>query len=456
MPTSRQEAKPSIALAVFGRWSFVASLAAGFAIGVALLPMAGNQIFGAAAIFGALLIAAGTALRAAQAETQVEALQLKLLDERSYHAFVHGAVEGFFRTTRDGRYLIANPALARMYGYDSSEQLNRELTDISASLYVDPNRRDEFHALMKSQRVVRDFVSQIRRRDGTIIWIAENARTVTDDDDQFLFYEGTVEDITEKRQSEGAVRQALRETQEAARQKGAFLAAMSHELKTPLNAVIGFSDLMRQELFGPIENERYRSYVGDVHENGLRLLAMINSILDFSRIEGGLLDLDENIICVADAVAAARDEMTASGREAAAIHLQVPPDLPLLRADPKRLHQILMHLLSNAAKFTSRNGRIEIAAKIAVDGGLALVIRDTGIGMASSLIRGALEPFKQLDAGLERRFEGLGLGLPLANALMHLHGGSLAIHSEPGRGTTVNLNFPAERTTRLVAAPPAA
>ena len=455
MPAPNNAAKPSVALAVFGRWAFIASLVAGFAIGVAVVPIAANQIAGAAAIFGALLIAAASALRAKRAETQVEGLQLKLLDERSYHAFVDGAVEGFFRTTRDGRYLIANPALARIYGYDSVEQLKSELTNISGALYVDPDRRNEFHELMTSQRVVRDFVSQIRRRDGSLIWIAEDARTVTDDDGQFLFYEGTVEDITEKHQAEEATRQALCETQEAARQKGAFLAAMSHELKTPLNAVIGFSDLMRQELFGPIENERYRSYVGDVHDNGLRLLAMINSILDFSRIEGGLLDLDERIIGVADAVDAARDEITASGRAIASILVQVPPDLPTLRADPKRLHQILMHLLSNAAKFTSRNGRIEIIAKTAGDGGIVLVIRDTGIGMASSLIRGALEPFKQLDAGLERRFEGLGLGLPLANALMRLHGGSLAINSEPGKGTTVSLNFPSERTIRQAAAPAA-
>jgi signal transduction histidine kinase len=208
-------------------------------------------------------------------------------------------------------------------------------------------------------------------------------------------------------------------------------------------------------LFGPIENDRYRSYVGDVHENGLRLLAMIDSILDFSRIEGGLLDLDERVMSVAEAVETARDTLVASGRAMAAIHVQIPPDLPSLRADPKRLRQVLMHVLSNAAKFTSRNGRIDIRAKIGGDDGIALTIQDTGIGMASSLIRGALEPFKQLDAGLERRFEGLGLGLPLANALMRLHGGGLAISSEPGQGTTVTINFPPERTIRHAAAPAA-
>ncbi len=452
MPRPPQnEPKPSIAVAVLGRWSFVLSVVAGLAIGLLVLPLSSVQIVGAAAMFGALVIMAATALRAGRAERQVEALQLKLLDERSYHAFVDGAVEGFFRTTREGRYLIANPALARIYGYETPEQLKTELTDISASLYVDPNRRNEFHALMKSARLVRDFVSQIRRRDGQLIWISENARTVTDEDDQFLFYEGTVEDITEKRLSEEATQRALRETQEAARQKGAFLAAMSHELKTPLNAVIGFSYLMRQELFGPIENERYRSYIGDVHENGLRLLAMINSILDFSRIEGGLLDLDESVVSVSDAVAAARDEMISRGKPIPTIALHMPPDISGLRADPKRLHQILIQLLSNAAKFTSKNGRIDVIARMLPSGGLTLMIRDTGIGMASTLIRGALEPFKQLDAGLERRFEGLGLGLPLANALMRLHGGSLAIHSEAGHGTTVSLDFPPERTVPVAA-----
>jgi PAS domain S-box-containing protein len=173
MPPARHETKPPGALAVFGRWSFMVAVAAGFAIGVGLLPAAGNQLISAAAMLGAIAIMAAMALRAARAEAQVEALQLKLLDERSYHAFVDGAVEGFFRTTRDGRYLIANPALARMYGYDSAEQLKSEL--ISASLYVDAGRRNEFHALMKSQRVVRYFVSQIRRRDGELIWISESA-----------------------------------------------------------------------------------------------------------------------------------------------------------------------------------------------------------------------------------------------------------------------------------------
>jgi len=293
---------------------------------------------------------------------------------------------------------------------------------------------------------VHDFVSQIRRRDGTLIWIAENARTVLDEDEQFLFYEGTVEDVTRQQESEEAMRRALAETQEAARAKAAFLAAMSHELKTPLNAVIGFSDLMRQELFGPVGEPRYRAYVSDIHENGQRLLTMINDILDLSRVEGGLIDLDEQPVSPLEAVSSACDAVTAEKSAHAAITLHIPPNLPMLKTDPKRLNQILAHLISNAVKFTPSTGRIEVRAERTPEGGLSFAIADSGIGMEPDRIGHALEPFKQLDGSLSRRFEGVGLGLPLANALVRLHGGRLLIESRLGHGTTVTAEFPPERT----------
>jgi PAS domain S-box-containing protein len=426
--------------------TFIVALGIGFLTGVALIPVAIDQFVGATLALGGLCIAAATALRAARAENKVETLQQALLDEQSYHAFVDAAAEGFFRTTRQGRYLIVNPALARIYGYDSPEQLRTELTDIGGTLYVDPNRRGEFQALMEERGTVTDFVSQIRRRNGSVIWIVENARKVTDDDDQFLFYEGTVQDITVQRESEEAIRRALRETQEAARAKAAFLAAMSHELKTPLNAVIGFADLMRQELFGPVNEPRYRSYIVDIHDNGRRLLTMINDILDLSRVEGGLLDLDEEALCLFDVVASAKDEIAEAKLDAAPIAVEVSPDLPLLYADRRRVRQILMHLLSNAVKFTPQDGAIAVRAELTQDGRLTVAVKDTGIGMEKGRIGHALEPFKQLDSRLARRFEGVGLGLPLANAFARLHNAQLMIDSMPGKGTTVVIAFPPGRT----------
>ncbi len=431
--------------AVAGRFSFGLSIALGFALGLLLPPVAGNHLFGAVITLGAICIAAVAAYHTLARRNQIEKLQQRLQDEASYHAFVDSAIEGFFRTTRDGRYLIANPALARIYGYDTPHQLRTELTDIGQSLYVDAERRAEFQRLMSENGIVKDFISQIRRRDGSVIWISENALTVTDGDGQFLFYEGTVEDITPARASEDAMRRALAETQEAARAKAAFLAAMSHELKTPLNAVIGFSDIMRQELFGPIGEERYRSYVADIHDNGRKLLTKINDILDLSRVEGRLFELEEDHVNVQDAVAAACNAVARDRPDAAPIRIDIPARLPLLKADPRRLHQILIHLLSNAVKFTPGDGRVTVRSALDGNGGIAIAISDTGIGMEPDRIEHALEPFKQLDSRLARRFEGVGLGLPLANALVRAHDGALSIKSAPGSGTTVTVTFPPQR-----------
>ena len=343
-----------------------------------LLPLGGDQFIGAILAFGALCIAAAAAHRALLMQTKVDELHQRLQDEASYHAFVDGAIEGFFRTTRDGNYLIANPALARIYGYDTPDQLRTELTDIASSLYIDPTRREEFQAIMNADGMVHDFVSQIRRRDGTVIWIAENARMVMDDDKQFLFYEGTVEDITIQRESEEAIRPALRETQEASRAKAAFLSAMSHELKTPLNAVIGFSDLMRQELFGAIEEPRYRSYVEDIYNNGRQLLALINDILDLTRFEGRLIDLDEQTVSVAATALSARDTVLAGKSKAPASIIDIPADLPAAQSrsapaaagpGPSPVERGEVHAAGRAHPGLGRAGE--------ADGGVGLHVRDT-------------------------------------------------------------------------------
>src|SRR6267142_2255536 len=148
---------------------FAIAVVSGLVLGFVMLP-ASNRGPGAFIALGALCIAALCARWALRTQARAEELQQKLLDEASYHAFVDAAVEGFFRTTRSGTYLIVNPALARVYGYESPEQLQREITDIARSIYIDPNRRGEFLALMAQDGVVTDFNSQIRRRDGSVIW----------------------------------------------------------------------------------------------------------------------------------------------------------------------------------------------------------------------------------------------------------------------------------------------
>jgi signal transduction histidine kinase len=268
-----------------------------------------------------------------------------------------------------------------------------------------------------------------------------------------LCYEGTVEDVTEKFEQERALRSALRQAEIANKMKAAFLAAMSHELKTPLNAVLGFSEIIRDEVLGPVGHEGYREYAGDIHKSGARLLAIINDVLDVSRLEGGLLTIDtrpENMLDVAEAAIKLARGITQDSRR---IEIDLPADMPSLQVDPRRLAQALGNLLANALKFTPPNGLVRIAARPLADGGAQLTVEDTGIGMAQETIAAALEPFRQLDGSLARRFEGAGLGLSISKALAELHGGALAVKSAVGEGTIVTITLP---PSRVVARPDAA
>jgi signal transduction histidine kinase len=222
---------------------------------------------------------------------------------------------------------------------------------------------------------------------------------------------------------------------------------MSHELRTPLNAIIGFSEIIKDELFGSIEETRYRAYAEDIHRSGGHLLQLINDILDLTKIDAGKYKLRETEcdmqLAVSDVVRLMHDIVVKNG---IALENKTAAGLPLLFADERAVRQVILNFLSNAAKFTPRGGRIEIAGRQASDGGLEISVSDTGIGMAPEDIPRALSPFDQLEDSWDRRYEGTGLGLPLTNALLTLHEGKLEIVSAPGEGTTVIARFPAHRT----------
>jgi PAS domain S-box-containing protein len=377
-----------------------------------------------------------------------EGTELRLLNrDTHYRSFFENAIEGIFCSTPDGRYIDVNMALARIYGYPSPAALKLALTDIAAQLYVDSRRRGDFQRLMEAQDKVTDFVSEIRHSDGTTIWISENARAVRDWAGRLVCYEGTVTDVTEKFKAERLMRCALREAEEANRAKSAFLAAMSHELRTPLNAIIGFSEVIKDGLLGAVQPPAYAGYAADIHISGVRLLAIINDVLDVSRLEGGNISLSPEpctlTVLIDEAVAVAHD-LTGDARPVAIDTAMAPPELCV---DVNRLRQCLAKLLANAMKFTPDGGTIAVRAALAADGGLRIAVVDTGIGMAPEKVATAIEPFHQLDGSLARRFGGTGLGLSIAKALVELHGGRLEIASAEGEGTTVTITLPASCLT---------
>jgi two-component system, cell cycle sensor histidine kinase PleC len=234
---------------------------------------------------------------------------------------------------------------------------------------------------------------------------------------------------------------ALRQAQAADRAKTNFLANVTHELRTPLNAIIGFSEIIEAGMSGA-DSTAYGKYI---HDAGTRLLSIVNDVLTLARIEAGKLELDEQIASLDEVIGVSIRSLAA---EAATkrIAIKHEPGLDhLVYIDPSKMKQAFIHLLSNAVKFTAEGGNVRVSAALRASGDLIVSIRDTGCGIPEEYLDRVLEPFGQVEDHLTRENEGVGLGLPLARAMIGLHGGELTLTSQVAVGTAVDVSIPAER-----------
>jgi len=229
---------------------------------------------------------------------------------------------------------------------------------------------------------------------------------------------------------------------EANRGKSQFLANMSHELRTPLNAINGFSELMLGGALGPVQPAAYRDYVAYIHESGAHLLSLINDILDLSKVEAGKMELQVEAVPAAEIAQAAIEAVrTMAAARGVALTAAIDPACPVLHADARAIRQILLNLLSNAVKFTPGGGAVTLTIA-AGPAGAEIAIADTGIGMSAEELDTALELYGRVDSVFVKTQAGTGLGLPLAKALVELHGGRLTLSSAKGRGTTARVSLP--------------
>jgi signal transduction histidine kinase len=243
-----------------------------------------------------------------------------------------------------------------------------------------------------------------------------------------------------------ALAMAKHNAEAASRMKTEFLANVSHELRTPLNSIIGFSEMIDKEQHGPLGHEKYRSYIRDIHTSGLHLLGVVNDILDISKIEVGEFELQEDQVDIAETIdTTLRIVNERANRAGVSVSAELSGALPMLRGDARRVRQILLNLLSNSVKFTAAGGRVVVRAAPTAEGGLIVSVADSGIGIAPEDMEKAMTPFGQVDGKLNRKYEGTGLGLPLAKSLTELHGGRFVLASTVGKGTTVTLEFPTAR-----------
>ena len=357
-----------------------------------------------------------------------------------------------FITDTDGVIEYVNPKFEQVTGYSRDEVIGQK-----PSILKHPDTPREVHEDLWNTILNGDeWVNEIQDlcKDGTAFWANAHISPIRDDDGRITHYISLHEDITERKAAEQAMRAARRAAELSNKAKTDLMANMSHELRTPLNAIIGFSETMKHAVFGPLGSVQYQEYADYIHSSGTHLLNLINDILDVSSVDAGKLKLREEPTDVAEtcevAVRIMLPKATDGGVE---IHGIDAAHLPLLMADPLRLKQIFINLVSNAVKFTPDGGTVRCDARVDEDGTMLLTITDTGIGMDEDGMLTALEKFGQVDSSLSRKHEGTGLGLPLTKGLIDLHGGTLEIDSHPGQGTKVTVSFPASRVLDAGARP---
>ena len=395
--------------------------------------------------------------------------------EQDYRGIFEHALEGVYQVTIEGRMLKANPAFARMLGYDSPQDMTEAMLDVAQHLYHHAGDRADVIAEIEARDFVTSREVQFRRRDGLPIWVSLTSWAVRADDGRILLVEGLVTDVTEKRAAEDELNQyrlrledlveertaelsiATERAKVANRSKSDFLANMSHELRTPLNGILGFAQILQRD--GPLD-QRQAKGLKIIEASGQHLLTLINDILDLASIEATKFELHPVEVELDSFLQVVCDLIRVMATEKRLIFVyEAAPDLPAcVRVDEKRLRQVLLNLLSNAVKFTDTGNVVLRSTRLqpALTGGTARLrfeVEDTGIGMSEAQQARLFQPFEQLGEG-KRRDGGTGLGLVISRELVRLMGGDVYVRSRPGTGSVFGFDFEVPVVPAQVRAPP--
>jgi PAS domain S-box-containing protein len=409
----------------------------------------GLVVFGLSAMT-ILLWAMGTILAARLVRRQLALGSQLEASERRFRDFADIASDWYWEMDADGVVTYVSERFGEMVGAPPQSIIGMDGDKFIRENVASPEHLEAYLGAMLNEREFRGIQIAVTRGGATRYW-SVSARPNLDADETFLGYRGASSDITNTVRDELMLREAKLRAEIANRAKSEFLANMSHELRTPLNAILGFSDIIAEQSLGPEAIERYSEYAVDIHKSGRHLLAIIDDILDLAKIEAGRTELAESEVSLPRLTDMFRTFLDHRFKECGiAFETDIPEDAPSIWIDKRKFAQIFINLLSNALKFTPRGGKVALTAVQSADGSLAISVRDTGIGIAPEDMQTVLAPFGQVESAFSRRYHGAGLGLPIARSLIELHGGTLAIESALGLGTTVTVTLPA---TRVIGAP---
>ena len=382
-----------------------------------------------------------------------------------FQALVEMTSDWLWEMDAAGRYTYCNPRCRDLLGYGPEEMLGR--TPFALMPPGEAARAGtEFGAIVAERRAFSGLINIILREDGSEAVLETSGVPLLGPAGELLGYRGVGRDVTERHRTYLELKELARQLQrerdrseKAGCAKSRFLAVMSHELRTPLNAVIGFSEVMLQEAYGPLGHPQYREFMDEIHRSGAHLLAVVNDILEHTKLEAGGVELEEGMASVEDmlrgTVAVLRPLARSRG---VGVALDVPEAFPWLLCDERRLQQALVNLGRNAVRFSDAGAWVVLKAMLLPDGTPAIRIEDSGPGMSLDETALAMMPFGQVGDGLDRPTEGTGLGLPIAARLVELHGGALSIDSARGQGTSVTITLPGRArswTAIALAVPPA-
>ncbi|MBT6096511.1 MAG: PAS domain-containing protein [Rhodospirillaceae bacterium] len=381
-------------------------------------------------------------------------LALRVQGERSERATQAGRV-GVWEWDLETDQVYFAPNLEKMLGCNDGEHIKHIDQWIKR---VDPEfgqpMLDAAQAF-REQRRTGEMVAEYRTtlEDGTVRWFEARSHSIGGENGQPLKLIGTDTDITERKQAEDRLLDALKQVEKANAAKSDFLANTSHELRTPLNSIIGFSDMLLGETFGALGSEQNKEYIEIINKSGKHLHSVIGDILDLAKVESGEVDISEEAIDIRDLIIDAHDIVSdQAAKKSIRLPIDHQPAIPLLMGDKLKILQVLLNLLGNAIKFTRDGGTVSTSAFVNNDGFFVIAVEDSGIGIAKTDIATILEPFSQAGHAYTRSSDGTGLGLAIVKSFMELHGGTLQLESQLGAGTKVNACFPAHRIIAMCAA----